>query len=80
VKNSDLRDLLPFGFAIHHAGMARADRTLVEDLFADGHIQVCVGLGVGAGGGGAEGRRGVDQCLVKGTSRSVCGGGGGRGG
>ena len=22
------------------AGMARADRTLVEDLFADGHIQV----------------------------------------
>ena len=24
---------------IHHAGMARADRTLVEDLFADGHVQ-----------------------------------------
>ena len=23
-----------------HAGMTRADRTLVEDLFADGHIQV----------------------------------------
>lgn len=22
-------------------GMARADRTLVEDLFSDGHIQVC---------------------------------------
>lgn len=40
VKNTDLKDLLPFGFAIHHAGMARADRTLVEDLFADGHIQV----------------------------------------
>ena len=39
-KNSDLRDLLPYGFAIHHAGMARADRTLVEDLFADGHVQV----------------------------------------
>ena len=38
-KNNDLRDLLPFGFAIHHAGMARADRTLVEDLFADGHVQ-----------------------------------------
>eukprot|EP01018_Ginkgo_biloba_P013775 Gb_27895 [translate_table: standard] len=42
VKNNDLRDLLPYGFAIHHAGMARADRTLVEDLFADGHIQVLV--------------------------------------
>lgn len=40
VKSSELRDLLPFGFAIHHAGMTRADRTLVEDLFADGHIQV----------------------------------------
>ena len=42
VKNADLRDLLPHGFAIHHAGMARADRTLVEDLFADGHVQVLV--------------------------------------
>lgn len=42
VKSSELRDLLPFGFAIHHAGMTRADRTLVEDLFADGHIQVLV--------------------------------------
>ncbi|GFR50198.1 hypothetical protein Agub_g12366 [Astrephomene gubernaculifera] len=41
-KDSDLRDLLPFGFAIHHAGMSRADRTLVEDLFADGHVQVLV--------------------------------------
>ena len=34
--------MLPYGFAIHHAGMTRADRTLVEDLFADGHIQVLV--------------------------------------
>lgn len=42
VKNLDLKDLLPCGFAIHHAGMARADRTLVEDLFADRHIQVLV--------------------------------------
>ncbi|KAL6751574.1 RNA helicase, activating signal cointegrator 1 [Haematococcus lacustris] len=41
-KNADLRDLLPYGFAIHHAGMTRADRTLVEDLFADGHVQVLV--------------------------------------
>uniref|UniRef100_A0A8U7P132 U5 small nuclear ribonucleoprotein 200 kDa helicase n=1 Tax=Corvus moneduloides TaxID=1196302 RepID=A0A8U7P132_CORMO len=36
------RDLLPYGFAIHHAGMTRVDRTLVEDLFADKHIQVLV--------------------------------------
>ena len=37
--DSALKDLLPFGFAIHHAGMARTDRALVEDLFADGHVQ-----------------------------------------
>lgn len=40
VKNAELKDLLPYGFAIHHAGMTRVDRTLVEDLFADRHIQV----------------------------------------
>ena len=39
-KNSDLRDLLPYGIAIHHAGMARTDRTMVEELFGDKHIQV----------------------------------------
>nr|XP_009857905.1 U5 small nuclear ribonucleoprotein 200 kDa helicase [Ciona intestinalis] len=42
VKNMELKDLLPYGFAIHHAGMTRVDRTLVEDLFADRHIQVLV--------------------------------------
>lgn len=42
VKNPDLKDLLPYGFAIHHAGMTRVDRTLVEDLFADRHLQVLV--------------------------------------
>ena len=42
VKNHELKDLLPYGFAIHHAGMTRVDRTLVEDLFGDRHIQVLV--------------------------------------
>ncbi|KAL6175995.1 hypothetical protein ACLB2K_052631 [Fragaria x ananassa] len=42
VKSNDLKDLLPYGFAIHHAGLNRADRQLVEDLFADGHVQVLV--------------------------------------
>jgi pre-mRNA-splicing helicase BRR2 len=42
VKSNDLKDLLPYGFAIHHAGMNRTDRQLVEDLFADGHAQVLV--------------------------------------
>ena len=41
-KNLELKDLFPYGFAIHHAGMNRADRTLVEDLFAERHIQVLV--------------------------------------
>ena len=38
----DLKDLLPYGFGIHHAGMNRVDRTAVEDLFYGGHIQVLV--------------------------------------
>ena len=42
VKNLELKDLLSYGFAIHHAGMTRVDRTLVEDLFADRHVQVLV--------------------------------------
>ncbi|KMQ84918.1 putative u5 small nuclear ribonucleoprotein helicase, partial [Lasius niger] len=42
MKNQGLKDLLPYGFAIHHAGMTQVDRKLVEDLFADRHIQVLV--------------------------------------
>ncbi|KAK8162999.1 Sec63 Brl domain-containing protein [Phyllosticta citrichinensis] len=42
VQNSDLKDLMPYGFGIHHAGMSRADRTSVEDLFADGSLRVLV--------------------------------------
>ncbi|KAI9164452.1 Pre-mRNA-splicing helicase BRR2 [Blastocladiella emersonii ATCC 22665] len=38
--DKDLKEVLPYGIAIHHAGMSRADRTLVEELFADGHVQV----------------------------------------
>ena len=42
VKNADLKEVLPYGFGIHHAGMNKTDRALVEDLFADGHLQVLV--------------------------------------
>ncbi|CAI0434744.1 unnamed protein product [Linum tenue] len=42
VKSNDLKDLLPYGFAVHHAGLTRADREIIEALFADGHIQVLV--------------------------------------
>uniref|UniRef100_A0A0E0P155 RNA helicase n=1 Tax=Oryza rufipogon TaxID=4529 RepID=A0A0E0P155_ORYRU len=42
VKSNDLKDLLPYGFGIHHAGLTRVDRELIEGLFADKHLQVLV--------------------------------------
>jgi pre-mRNA-splicing helicase BRR2 len=42
VSNADLKDLLPMGFAIHHAGLSRADRSSAEELFAAGQVQVLV--------------------------------------
>ncbi|WEW58444.1 Pre-mRNA-splicing helicase BRR2 [Emydomyces testavorans] len=42
VNDPSLKDLMPYGFGIHHAGMTKADRTSVEDLFADGSLQVLV--------------------------------------
>jgi pre-mRNA-splicing helicase BRR2 len=42
VKSKELQNLLPYGFAIHHAGLTRSDRQLVEKLFKYGHVQVLV--------------------------------------
>ncbi|CAN7132580.1 unnamed protein product [Brassica rapa subsp. narinosa] len=42
IKNGELRKLLPYGFAIHHAGLTRGDREIVEALFGEGHVQVLV--------------------------------------
>ncbi|EAA15876.1 Drosophila melanogaster CG5931 gene product-related, partial [Plasmodium yoelii yoelii] len=42
IVNEELKELLPLGFGIHHAGLKRTDRKLVEDLFADKHLQVLV--------------------------------------
>ncbi|KAI0154954.1 Sec63 Brl domain-containing protein [Xylariaceae sp. FL1272] len=39
-KARDLRDLVPKGLGIHHAGMTRSDRNLMERLFAEGVIKV----------------------------------------
>ena len=36
----DLRELVPKGLGIHHAGMARSDRNLMERLFGEGVIKV----------------------------------------
>ncbi|KXN91126.1 hypothetical protein AN958_02903 [Leucoagaricus sp. SymC.cos] len=40
-KDGNLRGLL-LGFTIRLAGMSCEDRTLVEDLFAEGHVQVLI--------------------------------------
>ncbi len=39
-KARELRDLVPKGLGIHHAGMARSDRNLMERLFGEGVIKV----------------------------------------
>jgi pre-mRNA-splicing helicase BRR2 len=40
--SNDVKDLLPFGIGIHHAGLPRHDRKTMEDLFAQKHIQLLV--------------------------------------
>jgi len=39
-KGRELRELLPKGIGIHHAGMARSDRNLMERLFGSGVLKV----------------------------------------
>ena len=39
-RNKLLTELIPLGFAIHHAGLLRHDRNLVENLFRTGGIKV----------------------------------------
>ncbi|KAK3390415.1 Sec63 Brl domain-containing protein [Podospora didyma] len=39
-KAREIRDLVPKGIGIHHAGMARSDRNLMERLFAEGVLKV----------------------------------------
>ena len=41
-KNKELKDLFPYGFGIHHAGMLRSDRRLVERCFLEGSIKVII--------------------------------------
>lgn len=36
--SADLKDVLPFGIGIHHAGLGKKDRNMVEDLFADKYL------------------------------------------
>ena len=39
-KGRELREIVPKGIGTHHAGMPRSDRNRVEQLFAQGHINV----------------------------------------
>jgi len=39
-RNKKLSELFSNGFCIHHAGMLRSDRNLVEKLFSDGLVRV----------------------------------------
>ncbi len=41
-RNRELQDLFRSGLAMHHAGILRSDRTMVEQLFGSGHIRVLV--------------------------------------
>lgn len=39
-KARELRELLPKGLGVHHAGMSRSDRNMMERLFGDGVLKV----------------------------------------
>ncbi|PKS08957.1 hypothetical protein jhhlp_003570 [Lomentospora prolificans] len=39
-KARDIRELVPQGLGVHHAGMARSDRNLMERLFGEGVLKV----------------------------------------
>lgn len=39
-KGRELRELFKKGFGVHHAGMLRSDRNLMERMFGDGLVQV----------------------------------------
>lgn len=42
MSNRQLTEIIPSGIGIHHAGLNKGERSVVEDLFAQGHLQVLV--------------------------------------
>ena len=40
-RNKEMKELFDSGFGIHHAGMLRSDRTMMERMFEDNAIKVC---------------------------------------
>ena len=63
LSSADLKELLPYGIAIHHAGMTRFDRGIVEDLFRERYIQVLVSTATLAWGVNLPAR----AVIIKGT-------------
>ncbi|KAM4632986.1 activating signal cointegrator 1 complex subunit 3 [Polymixia lowei] len=41
-RNKQMREMFPEGFGIHHAGMLRSDRSLMESMFSRGYLKVLV--------------------------------------
>jgi pre-mRNA-splicing helicase BRR2 len=60
----NLKDLLNCGIGIHHAGLPRTDRKLIEDLFGDGHIRLLISTATLAWGVNLPAR----TVIIKGTS------------
>nr|XP_057909252.1 activating signal cointegrator 1 complex subunit 3 isoform X2 [Doryrhamphus excisus] len=41
-RNKQMKEMFPEGFGIHHAGMLRSDRNLMESMFSRGYLKVLV--------------------------------------
>lgn len=39
-RNKEMKELFDLGFGIHHAGMLRSDRNMMERMFEDNSIKV----------------------------------------
>ncbi|KAH9599320.1 Sec63 domain [Trypanosoma melophagium] len=60
---ASLQQMLPMGFAVHHAGMSREEREVVETLFAERHVRVLVCTSTLAWGVNLP----ANQVVIKGT-------------
>ncbi|CAG6016100.1 unnamed protein product, partial [Menidia menidia] len=41
-RNKQMKEMFPEGFGIHHAGMLRSDRSMMESMFSKGHLKVLI--------------------------------------
>ncbi|XP_019946883.1 activating signal cointegrator 1 complex subunit 3 [Paralichthys olivaceus] len=41
-RNKQMKEMFPEGFGIHHAGMLRSDRSMMESMFSKGYLKVLV--------------------------------------